>query len=492
MKIRIFLQAICIGMALVCGMETFAQSQSQADTTAKYFQKLVNSPDSSDKVKLEAELYQLLKSNKEPDWLLAQRFFYQLKKVNVADSVATACKKKFPLGQLIRNDETKLVYDEPDATKKEALYKAWISKFPPEKFGTDRIVYDYVRNAVSTAYAKEDDVEKALLYANMIETPAWKGEGWAGTAGQLVKIGHLNEAAELYKKAAANSLKYRTTNRSDNGAQFAAAGYVPYCSLLADIYLEQNKYEDAFKYIREAHDSSNTVRGNVNATYAKVLMALGKNKEAFVIIDEAVKEGQATVEMKADLKKLYIAEKGSDAGYEEYLASVNKILADKVRKELVKQMINKPAPGFSLKDVDGKNVSLQDYAGKIVVLDFWATWCGPCKRSFPAMKTAVNRFKDNPDVKFLFIHTWERDDSASFNAKKYVDENQYPFTVLMDKKDAATGVNKVVDSYKVNSIPAKFVIDRKGNIRFSFSGFSGGEDAAVEEIAAMVELANKG
>lgn len=113
-------------------------------------------------------------------------------------------------------------------------------------------------------------------------------------------------------------------------------------------------------------------------------------------------------------------------------------------------------------------------------------------RSFPAMKTAVTRFKDNPDVKFLFIHTWEKEDSAAYKAKKYVDDNYYPFTVLMDMKDPSTGVNNVVDSYKVNGIPAKFVIDKKGNIRFFFSGFSGGEDAAVEEIAAMVELADKG
>lgn len=108
------------------------------------------------------------------------------------------------------------------------------------------------------------------------------------------------------------------------------------------------------------------------------------------------------------------------------------------------------------------------------------------------MKTAVERFKDNPDVQFLFIHTWERGDSSTVRAKKFVEENHYPFTVLMDLKNPSTGVNEVVEAYGVKGIPAKFVIDKNGNIRFAFSGFSAGDDMAVEELVAMVELAEKG
>jgi peroxiredoxin len=106
------------------------------------------------------------------------------------------------------------------------------------------------------------------------------------------------------------------------------------------------------------------------------------------------------------------------------------------------------------------------------------------------MQSAVTRYKDDPNVVFLFIHTWERGDSAATeNARKYIQEKKYPFEVLMDLQDATTGINKVVESYKVTGIPTKFVIDGSGNIRFRFTGFSGGEDAAVEEVSAMIELA---
>lgn len=466
-------------------------AKAQTDTMARYYARLADSGTVKEKALLENKLYALLKSDKEKDWLTAQRFFYRMDKVAVADSILAADKIRFPDGEVVRNEKTKTIYDEKDPVAKERLYKEWIAKYPPEKFGEERIQYDYVRNAVASAYAEADNVSKAVEYANMIETEVWKGEGWAGPANILIRKGHTTEAKELLKKAVDHASLYTNTRKNDYGAAFAATGYRGYSATLAKLLYEEKNYKEALKYIQPSYERQDKVAGNINALYAKILMALGDNEKAFEKIDEAVKAGQANAAMKEDLKTLYLQVKGKE-GYDAYIAEVNKALAAKIRNEVARQMVNEPAPLFTLKDVTGKTVTLESLRGKTVFVDFWATWCGPCKASFPAMKMAVERFKNDPDVKFLFIHTWERDDNAVENAAKFVKTNNYPFEVLMDLKDPVSKTNKVVSDYKVNGIPAKFVIDGKGNIRFKVKGNSGGDDATVEEVAAMIELAKKG
>ena len=151
-------------------------------------------------------------------------------------------------------------------------------------------------------------------------------------------------------------------------------------------------------------------------------------------------------------------------------------------------MIAVPAPNFTLKDLDGNVVSLKDLKGKVIVLDFWSTWCVPCKKSFPAMQLAVNTYKNDPAVKFLFIHTWETTKIPVEDVKKYIAQSGFNFQVLMDLKNE-TGRNAVVEDYGVSAIPAKFVIDKAGNIVFKLTGFTGTDADALQEISERIALA---
>src|SRR6185312_6236445 len=476
-------------LSILVFYQAFAQVSHKNISLASY-KALAESDDPKDKAALELQLYSLLKSQQEEDWIIAEQFFYMIKKNKVVDSLTKIHLVKFPNGTLALNKAFEIIYNEKDPAKKEKYYRALIERIPPSTTDTAHNIYEILLNNIATGYANENDVDKAIQFADMSKIGVWKTTAWGTVAPILLENGHVKEAEFLYKRAADNAFKYLTVLKADPYASFGARGFTDFSMSLAHIYFKQKLYKEALKYIEQAHAHSKTVSGLLNTTYAEVLDAVGKDKEAFDIIDEAVKAGQVSLEMKQLLRSVWLKVKGSDKGYEEYLASAHEILVEKIRKDVAKQMINLPAADFTLTDVNGKQVSLHDFKGKTVILDFWATWCGPCKKSFPSMKIAVEKFKNDPDVKFLFIHTWERQAHAADSAKSYIERNNFPFEVLMDLRNAA-GVNPVVESYKVQGIPSKFVIDKNGNIRFRFSGFSEGEDTAVEEISAMIELANQ-
>jgi thiol-disulfide isomerase/thioredoxin len=465
-------------------------AQNDKDTTRQYYYRLATSKDAADRALVTGKLYEGLKSNKEKDWMLAMNMFSVMKKKATSDSLLTVIKARFPKGETWRNEEVQTIYNAGTAAEKEAAYKKWLRQYPMNKFEGSRIMYDYAANSVASAFAEEKNVKKALYYSNLCQTPAWKGEAWAGVATRLEKNGFTAEALPLFKKAMDNAYAFKTTRTKEEGAQFAAMGYRGYCTSIARIYLKQKQHDSALAYIQKAYAEGKN--GNVNYSYTEILQALGRDKEAFEKADEFVQTGEADKQFKEMHKALYEKLNAGGKPYAEYMKEMEVAITKKVIENLKNTIISKPSPAWVLKDVNGNTVSSESLKGKVVVLDFWATWCGPCKRSFPAMQMAVNKFKDNPDVQFLFIHTWEKGEGdATAAAKKYIDDNKYPFRVLMDLKDPETGSNNVVESFGISGIPTKFILDKNGNIRFRVTGFTGSDEAAVEEISAMINMVEK-
>jgi len=481
---------ILLGVIIAAFSQSNLQAQNDKDTTRQYYYRLATSKDAADRALVTGKLYEGLKSNKEKDWMLSMNMFSVMKKKATADSLLTVIKARFPNGETWRNEEVQVIYNAATAAEKEAAYNKWLNKYPMSKFEGSRIMHDYAANSVASAFAEEKNVKKALYYSNLCQTPAWKGEAWAGVASRLEKNGFTADALPLFKKAMGNAWAFKTSRTKEEGAQFAAMGYRGYCTSIARIFLNQKKNDSALVYIQKAYAEG--MNGSVNYTYIEILQALGRDKEAFEKADEFVQTGEAEKQFKEMHKALYEKLNAGGKPYAEYMKDMEAAITKKVIENLKNTIISKPSPAWVLKDVNGNTVNSESLKGKVVVLDFWATWCGPCKRSFPAMQMAVNKFKDNPNVQFLFIHTWEKGEGdATAAAKKYIDDNKYPFRVLMDLKDPETGSNNVVESFGISGIPTKFILDKNGNIRFRVTGFTGSNESAVEELSAMIDMVEK-
>lgn len=116
------------------------------------------------------------------------------------------------------------------------------------------------------------------------------------------------------------------------------------------------------------------------------------------------------------------------------------------------------APNFEVPMLDGETFALDDMRGKVVVLDFWATYCGPCKISLPALQQARAAFADNPDVYVATVNT-DRISNRVATLEKWMQRRKLTLPVLLDD-----GAQTVSRTYRVKAIPTMVVIGRDGTV----------------------------
>jgi len=132
----------------------------------------------------------------------------------------------------------------------------------------------------------------------------------------------------------------------------------------------------------------------------------------------------------------------------------------------------KDAPDFTLTDVDGNTVTLSELKGKVVFLDFWATWCPPCRESLPHTQAlSQHEMAKSGDLVVLAVNAREEVDKV----KKFMQDNSYSFRVVLDTN------GEVLNRYKVQGIPTFVLIDRGGKVAWVQVGFAKGMEKQMEE-----------
>ena len=261
-------------------------------------------------------------------------------------------------------------------------------------------------------------------------------------------------------------------------------------SLLNDL----GKDEEAYAYFSQLSAKGKYANSELNEIIVGILERLQKEKELLSWLEMSVKNNAVTPGIFVTLKRLYQrSHDNSDVGYEDYLADLKseegKVALERYVSEHL--TVNYPMPDFALESADGSLVKRSDLKDKIVVIDFWATWCRPCIMAFPGMQLLVDKYSKDKDVCVYMVGTMQHGDYKN-KSVNFVKGEGYRFNLLHDANNPETGSQDYLFKQLVgvvfndSSIPRKIVI-KNGVIRYQSGGYSGSPSQLMDELSLVIE-----
>ena len=437
------------------------------------------------------------KSRRSADHMASLKQAYDIAgEKEMAEKIAVKLRKKYPESEFVQREVVSKFFDSKDMDEKALLFDQLKPEVLPDNYqgAVSRMCSD-----LAGYFAEKSDWDKVTHYMSLVQSdPGSKASAYNALAWTLSGETLEKEAINLEKgiKYSKKSLQYLdkyaadpdskptyfTQKRWKESLKYRHSSYADTYALLA---FKAGKYDDALAHQQKACEMLDFKNPARNEMYTFYYEQVKGPKATGQILEGLIEEGHSTSKMIDQFKRIFMDHYTKEELYTRVMADLKKKSWQKLEDEILKEMIDLESPAFTLVNLDGQTVSSESLKGKVVVLDFWATWCGPCKKSFPGMQRAVDKYQDDPEVEFLFVDTWEREEEPEKIVRDFIAEHDYRFNVLMDNE------NKVVADYKVDGIPTKFIIGKDQKIKFKSIGFDGNDDKLVDELSIMIDYLKK-
>ncbi|MEL1255205.1 TlpA disulfide reductase family protein [Flavobacterium sp. DGU38] len=423
-------------------------------------------------------------------------YLFDLNNKTKADSLEAVIEKQFPKGSHVRFKAYQKIMPIADAAERNKVINQFLTDFP---FTTDvpdsqKYFYDNIVKMQFGYYFDTKDYKSILA---MIPTMNF---------ANLNDAYHQNISKALYLKAVdpavietmavpmiqqmqqkVNDMSYMqglywSPNQATENAKMQLNDELVIQIRMYDILKKHKEVLETFELLPF---EKRYEKASINDIHIKALETF--NRPVIEVLKNAAKANTLSEGATAKLKELYLKEGKKEADFPAYLEQLKK---ENKPEEKIALMDPVPAPAIKVQSADEKTKDLALNSGKIIVIDFWATWCGPCKKAFPAMQQLVNNFKEDKQVEINFISTQETKEGYKKEALAYLKEKGLKLDTYFDlvKKDGGTNnesFSKYAAIFKSSGIPRKVVI-KDGKIRFTSEGYSGNPGQLVDELTEVI------
>ncbi|RYJ37391.1 Redoxin domain protein [Flavobacterium anhuiense] len=424
-----------------------------------------------------------------------QIYLNDLKNKTKADSLENVIVKQFPKGAFLRQKAYQKIMPTADAAERNKLIAQFLADFPysSEVPSSQKYFYNNIVKLQFTNYFENKDYKSILAmiptmnFANLndayhqnISKALYLKTVDAATI-ETMAVPMIKLMQEKVNDMSYMSGLYWSPNQATENAK----------NQLNNELVIQIRMYDMLKKCKEVLETFELLpfekryeKASINDIHIKALESF--NKPIIEVLKNAARANTLSEGATAKLKELYLKEGKKEADFPAYLEQLKK--ENKTEEKIA--LIDIAAPPIKVQSADGKTKDLVLNSGKIIVIDFWATWCGPCKKAFPAMQQLVNNFKDDKQVEIYFISTQETKEGYKKEALAYLKEKGLKINTYFDLVKKGGGTNNAsfgqyAKIFNSSGIPRKVVI-KDGKIRFTSEGYSGNPGQLVDELTNVI------